>query len=97
MTRRLPADPAPGPLEGYFKEGLEQKGIPYVLSLKPSHAWWHPIDEVGWVEGVAQAAYWNGPDDPGEWTELERRRKGKKGATLDTRLRTSRGRWRSGK
>jgi hypothetical protein len=37
-----------------------------VLSLKSSHAWWHPIDEVGWVEGVAQAAYWNGPDDPGE-------------------------------
>ena len=56
-----------------FKEGLEQKGIPYVLSLKPSHAWWHPIDEVGWVEGVAQGAYWNGPDDPGEWVELERR------------------------
>jgi hypothetical protein len=28
MTRRLPADPAPGPLEGYFKEGLEQKGYP---------------------------------------------------------------------
>jgi SRSO17 transposase len=54
-----------------FKGGLEQKGIPYVLSLKPSHAWWHPIDEVGWVEGVAQAAYWNGPDDPGEWVELE--------------------------
>ena len=56
-----------------FKEGLEHKGIPYVLALKPSHAWWHPIDEVGWVEGVAQAAYWNGPDDPGEWVELERR------------------------
>jgi SRSO17 transposase len=56
-----------------FKEGLEEKGIPYVLSLKPSHAWWHPIDEVGWVEGVAQAAYWGGPDDPGEWVKLERR------------------------
>src|SRR5215217_510531 len=56
-----------------FKEGLEEKGIPYVLSLKPSHAWWHPMDEVGWVEGVAQAAYWNGPDDPGEWVKLQRR------------------------
>ena len=32
-----------------FKEGLEEKGIPYVLSLRPSHTWWHPIDEVGWV------------------------------------------------
>lgn len=56
-----------------FKEGLENREIPYVLSLKPSHAWWHPIEEVGWVEGVAQAAYWNGPDDPGEWIKLERR------------------------
>jgi SRSO17 transposase len=56
-----------------FKKGLEQKGIPYVLSLKPSHAWWHPTDEVGWVEGVAQAAYWKGPDDPGEWVKHERR------------------------
>jgi hypothetical protein len=43
-----------------------------VLSLKPSHAWWHPIEEVGWVEGVAQAAYWGGPDDPGEWVKLQR-------------------------
>jgi SRSO17 transposase len=56
-----------------FKKGLEEKGIPYVLALKPSHAWWHPMDEVGWVEGVARAAYWNGPDDPGEWVKLERR------------------------
>ena len=56
-----------------FKEGLEEKGIPYVLSLKPSHTWWHPMGEVGWVEGVAQSAYWNGPDDPGEWVNLQPR------------------------
>src|SRR5215217_5432775 len=31
------------------------------------------MDEIGWVEGVAQAAYWNGPDDPGEWVKLQRR------------------------
>src|SRR5215217_770181 len=31
------------------------------------------MDLVGWVEGVAQSAYWNGPDDPGEWVKLERR------------------------
>jgi SRSO17 transposase len=48
-----------------FNEGLEEKRIPYVLSLKPSHAWWHPMDEVGWVEGVAHSAYCNGPDNPG--------------------------------
>jgi hypothetical protein len=33
------------------------------------------VEEVGWVEGVALAAgsAWGGPDDPGEWVELERR------------------------
>jgi hypothetical protein len=56
-----------------FKERLEEKGIPYVLSLKPSHAWWHSMDEFGWVEGVAQAAYWNGLVYPGEWVKLQRR------------------------
>ncbi len=56
-----------------FKEGLEDREVPYVLALKPSHAWWHPVEEVGWVEGVALASYWGGPDDPGEWVELQRR------------------------
>jgi len=56
-----------------LKEGLENRGIPYVLALKPSHAWWHRVGEVGWVEGVALSAHWGGPEDPGEWVELERR------------------------
>jgi hypothetical protein len=45
-----------------FKEGLENRETPYVLSLKPSHAWWHRVGEVGWVEGVALASYWGGPE-----------------------------------
>jgi hypothetical protein len=56
-----------------LKEGLEDRRIPYVLALKPSHAWWHRVGEVGWVEGVALSAHWGGPEDPGEWVELERR------------------------
>jgi hypothetical protein len=56
-----------------FKEGLEDRQIPYVLALKPSHAWWHRVDQVGWVEGVARASHWGGPEDPGEWVGLERR------------------------
>jgi hypothetical protein len=56
-----------------FREGLEERHLPYVLALKPSHAWWHPMEGVGWVEGVALAAHWGGPDDSGEWIELERR------------------------
>jgi hypothetical protein len=56
-----------------LKEGLEDRQIPYVLALKPSHAWWHRVGEVGWVEGVALSSHWGGPEDPGEWVELERR------------------------
>jgi hypothetical protein len=56
-----------------LKVGLEDRQIPYVLALKPSHAWWHRVGEVGWVEGVALSAHWGGPEDPGEWVELERR------------------------
>jgi hypothetical protein len=56
-----------------FKEGLESRQMPYVLALKPSHAWWHRVGEVGWVEGVALASYWGGEDESGEWVKLERR------------------------
>ena len=57
-----------------LKEGFEDGRIPYVLALKPSHTWWHRAgEEVGWVEGVALSAHWGGPEDPGEWVELERR------------------------
>jgi DDE superfamily endonuclease len=56
-----------------LKEGLEDRRLPYVLALKPSHAWWQWVGEVGGVEGVALSAHWGGPEDPGEWVELERR------------------------
>jgi len=55
-----------------FKEGLENKQIPYVLAIKPSYSWYHPIGEPGSVEEVAQIYPWNGEDDPGEWVKLER-------------------------
>jgi SRSO17 transposase len=55
-----------------FKEGLENKQIPYVMALKPSYAWYRPIGEPGTVEEVAGIAPWNGEDDPGRWVKLER-------------------------
>ena len=30
-----------------FKEGLENRQIPYVLAIKPSYAWYRPIGEPG--------------------------------------------------
>ncbi|MCA1719500.1 MAG: IS701 family transposase [Actinobacteria bacterium] len=55
-----------------FKEGLENRGIPYVLAIKPSYAWYRPIGEPGSVEEIAWIAPWKGDDDPGEWVKLER-------------------------
>jgi hypothetical protein len=55
-----------------FREALERKGVPYVLALGTSHAWWHRVGEPGSVQEVARAASWAGPDEPGEWTRLER-------------------------
>ena len=56
-----------------FKEGLENRQIPYVLAIKPSYAWYHPIGEPGSVEEIAWIAPWKGEHDPpGEWVKLER-------------------------
>src|ERR671933_728118 len=55
-----------------LKEGLENRGIPYVLAIKPSYAWYRPIGEPATVEEIAQRALYHGPDDPGEWVKLSR-------------------------
>jgi len=56
-----------------FKQGVRAAGVGYVLALQPSHAWWHPVDEVGTLWEVAQAAGWRGPAAPGAWVKVERR------------------------
>jgi hypothetical protein len=55
-----------------LRKGLEKKCIPYVLALKPSYAWYRPIEEPGTVEEIAQLASWEGPEYPGEWVKLSR-------------------------
>jgi hypothetical protein len=55
-----------------FKEGLENRQIPYVLAIKPSYAWYRPIGEPGSVEEIAWIAPWKGEDNPGQWVKLER-------------------------
>jgi SRSO17 transposase len=55
-----------------FTTGLQQRGVPYVVALKPSHAWWAPVDTVGAVWEVAAQGDWNGPDRPGAWIAVER-------------------------
>lgn len=55
-----------------FTAGLTQRGVPYVVALKPSHAWWAPVDAVGAVWEAAAAGAWVSPEQPGNWVSVER-------------------------
>jgi hypothetical protein len=56
-----------------FRRGLERRGIPYVLAVKPSYSWY--LATGGGRETVKQVVEeypWDGEDEPGEWVALER-------------------------
>ena len=55
-----------------FLTGVQQRGVPYVVALKPSHSWWAPVEAVGAVWEVAAQGGWAGPEQPGEWIPVER-------------------------
>lgn len=55
-----------------FREGLLELGCGYVLALKPTHSWWHAVDELGSVEALARSKPWD-PATPGEWIPITRR------------------------
>ena len=57
-----------------FKSALEELGVGYVLALKPSHAWWHRVGEIGspWAAAVAAGEGWEDEGPPGEWVKLMR-------------------------
>ena len=46
--------------------------MPYVVALKPSHAWWAPAEAIGAVWEVAAAGGWVSPEQPGAWVPVER-------------------------
>ncbi len=56
-----------------FHLGLHRLQVGFVVALKPSHAWWRPIDELGSLQEVATAAPWAGPAQPGAWVRVVRR------------------------
>lgn len=43
-----------------------------MLALKPSHAWWHPKDEIGSFQVAAKAAGWKCAEHPGRWIKVTR-------------------------
>jgi SRSO17 transposase len=69
--RAVVADSFYGEDDG-FKQALRALAVGYVLALKPSHAWWHPVGEIGSLAAAAEAAGWVGADEPGSWVAVER-------------------------
>jgi hypothetical protein len=55
-----------------FRSGLRELKQPYVLALKPSHAWWHPEDVAGTLQDVAHEAGWVSAERPGSWVRITR-------------------------
>ena len=55
-----------------FTRGLTQRNVPYVVALKPSHAWRAPVEAIGAVWEVAAAGGWTDPEQPGAWQPVLR-------------------------
>jgi SRSO17 transposase len=55
-----------------FTGGLTQRGVSYVVALKPSHGWWAPVEDIGAVWEVAAAGGWGSPERPGAWQRVLR-------------------------
>jgi hypothetical protein len=55
-----------------FRTGLDKLKVGYVLALKPSHCWWHVEEEIGSLAEAAEAAAWEGPEQPGAWEKVVR-------------------------
>jgi DDE superfamily endonuclease len=58
-----------------FKQSLSELEVGYVMALKPSHAWWHRVGEMGspWEAAVAAGEGWEGKRHPGDWVKVVRR------------------------
>ena len=71
--RAVVADSFYGEDEG-FKQSLSELEVGYVMALKPSHAWWHKIGEIGspWEAAVAAGEGWEGERSPGDWVKVVR-------------------------
>lgn len=55
-----------------LKSELQKLGVPYVMALKPSHAWYHPEGVAGTLQDVAHEAGWQSAEQPGQWVRVTR-------------------------
>ncbi len=69
--RAVVADSFYGEDEG-FKQSLSEQGVGYVVALKPSHAWWHRVGEIGspWEAALAASEAWEDERHPGDWVKV---------------------------
>src|SRR5215207_7398463 len=72
--RAVVADSFYGEDEG-FKRSLSELGVGYVMALKPSHAWWHKIGEIGspYEAALAASEAWEDERHSGDWMKVVRR------------------------
>jgi SRSO17 transposase len=66
------ADSFYGEDEEDFKRSLEELRVGYVLALKPSHAWWHKIGQIGspYEAALAASEAWEDERHPGNWERV---------------------------
>jgi hypothetical protein len=55
-----------------LRNGLRKLKVPYVMALKPSHAWWHPENVAGSLKDVAHEAGWESATCPSKWVAITR-------------------------
>jgi hypothetical protein len=55
-----------------LRDELQKLAVPYVMALKPSHAWWHLEGVAGSLQEVAQEAGWQSAKHPGKWVPITR-------------------------
>ncbi|HEX5699500.1 MAG TPA: IS701 family transposase [Rubrobacter sp.] len=72
--RAVVADSFYGEDEG-FKQSLSKLGVGYVMALKPSHAWWHKVGEIGspYEAALAAGQAWEDERHPGDLVKVMRR------------------------
>jgi hypothetical protein len=72
--RAVVADSFYGEDEG-FKRSLSELGVGYVMALKPSHAWWHRVGEIGspYEAALKAGQTWEDERHPGDWVKVMRR------------------------
>jgi SRSO17 transposase len=54
------------------KAGLRDLAVGYVMALKPSHEWWHPVQAIGSLQEAAHKGRWKSEERPGKWSKVRR-------------------------